>query len=219
MKQILHINRIKTGIIILWALFFFSSCQKEITVDDGGGGGGGGTGTNQKPKVGTVWTYRYYIYNPPVAGGGVHTTEIVKYKAKEELVLGGEKWLNVVNVATDTTIFLLSAKTGGLYQYANNSSNLFCKDPAAIGDTYTSFNDRGVENFTVKGVKDTLQTGIGDIPANYYEGVKVAKLIDMLWYNEYAWIVRRTFYLYDPIPVPVPTYYKYSTLFLDKIEY
>jgi hypothetical protein len=214
MKQNSNSSRIKTVSIIVGAMFFFSSCQKEVAVD---GGSGPGT-TNQKPKVGTVWTYRYYIYNPPVAGGGIHTTEILKFKAREEVVLGGEKWLNVVNAANDTTILLLSAKTGGLYQYANNSSNLFCKDPAAIGDTYTSYNDKGVENFTVKGVKDTLQTGIGDIPTNYYEGVKVGKLIDMIWYNEYAWMVRRTFYLYDPNPTG-PAYYKYSTLFLDKIEY
>jgi hypothetical protein len=213
MKQKFYINWIKRGIVVLAAVSLFSSCQKDVAVD-----GGTGPGTNQKPKVGTVWTYRYYVYNPPVAGGGIHTTEILKFKAKEEVVLGGEKWLKIVNAANDTTIFLLSAKTGGLYQFANNTSNLFCKDPAAIGDTYTSYNDNGVEDFTVKGIKDTLVTGIGDIPANYYEGVKITKLIDMVWYNEYAWIVRRTFYLYLPNPTG-PTYYKYSTLFLDQIDY
>ena len=214
MKQIIYINWIKKGIVILGTVFFFSSCQKQVVVDDGTGPGG----TNQTPKVGTVWTYRYYVYNPPVAGGGIHTTEILKFKAKEEVVLGGEKWLNIVNVANDTTIFLLNAKAGGLYQFANNTSNLFCKDPAAIGDTYTSFNDKSAEDFTVRGVKDTLSTGVGDIPTNFYEGVKTTKLIDQIWYNENAWIVRRTFYLYVTTVSPA-TYYKYSSLFLDKIDY
>jgi len=212
MKQIFYINWIRRAIIVIAIASLFSSCQKEVTVDGGTDPGI----TSQKPKVGTVWTYHYYTYYPPAGGNGIRTSQIVQYKAKSEDLLSGEKWLNIVDIATGATIFLLNEKTGGLYQYANNSSNLFCKDPAATGDTYTSYNDGSMEDFTVKGVKDTLSTGIGDIPTNFYEGVKTAKLIDQIWYNPNAWIVRRHFFLLDN---SIPTYYRYSSLYLDKIEY
>jgi len=215
MRQIFYINWIRRAIVVIVIASLSSSCQKEVKVDAGTDPGI----TSQKPKVGTVWTYRYYIYNPPSGGNGIHSTETVQYKAKSEEILSGEKWLRIVNIATDTTIFLLNEKTGGLYQYANNSSNLFCKDPAAVGDTYSSFNDKSMEDFTVKGVKDTLSTGIGDIPANYYEGVKIAKLIDQVWYNPNAWIVRRHFFLATSTPLGGLIYYRYSSLYLDKIEY
>lgn len=214
MKNILHSNSIQKGLIVLVALCVFNSCKKSS------GGGTGGTAAGQKPKVGTIWTYRYYVYNSPAAGGGIHTTEVVNYKAKNEVVLSGEKWLNIVNMATDTTIFILNEKTGGLYQYANGSSNLFCKNPAVLNESYNSFNDGSMETFTVLGVNDTLAFGIGNIPANYYEGVKVSKLIDQLWYNEYDWIVQRHFYLYTTNPpMPFNYYYRYSSLYLDKIQY
>lgn len=213
MRNIFTGNSIQKGVIILTALFVFNSCKKGTDATDG-------TTTNQKPKVGTIWTYRYYTYNSPAAGGGIHTTEVLNYKAKSEVVLGGEKWLNIVNTATDTTVFILNEKTGGLYQYANNSSNLFCKNPAVLNESYNSFNDGSTETFTVKGVKDTLLTGIGGIPSNYYEGVKSSKLIDMLWYNEYAWIVQRHFFLYTTNPpMPFNYYYRYSSLYLDNIQY
>lgn len=200
-------------IFLMLSCVTFFSCKKSSSSTDG-------TTTNQKPKVGTIWTYRYYTYNSPVAGGGIHTTEVLSYKAKNEVDLGGEKWLNIVNAATDTTVFILNEKTGGLYQYANNSSNLLCKNPAALNETYTSFNNGSTETFTVKGVKDTLLTGIGGIPSNYYEGVKNSVLIDQLWYNEYAWVVQRHFYLYTTNPpMPFNYYYKYSSLFLDNIQY
>jgi hypothetical protein len=211
MQLIFHTTIFKKGVMPLLALFLFSSCQKEINGDIDNGTV---PPVIEKPKVGTVWTYHYYVYN--LVGGGIHTTQILRFKAKAEEVLGGEKWLNIVDMATDTTVFYLSQKTGGLYQYTNNASYLFCKDPAAVGDTYTSFNDKSIEDFTVKGVKDTLPTSIGDIPANYYEGVKKNKLIDQVWFNENAWIVRR--YLYVVI-LPFGTYYHYSSLFIDNIEY
>jgi hypothetical protein len=211
------INRIKTVFIILLTGFIFSSCQKEVngSID----GGGSVTPVKQKPKLGTVWTYRYYIYNTPGAGGGIHSTGTLTLKAKSEDVLGGEKWLNIVDIATDTTVFLLNEKSGGgLYQYTNNKSYLLCKDPAAVNDTYNTFNNGSLEDFTVKLVKDTLPTGIGDIPANYYEGVKLTYLVDQIWYNEYAWIVRKQYYVSKP-GIGSWIYYRYSTLFLDKIEY
>jgi hypothetical protein len=210
------INRVKIVFIILLTGFVFSSCQKEA--NDSISGGGSIIPPKQKPKVGTVWTYRYYIYNSPGAGGGIHSIDTLTLKAKSEDVLGGEKWLNIVDVATDTTIFLLNEKVGGLYQYTNNQSYLLCKNPAVVNDTYNTFNNGSTEDFTVKLVKDTLSTGIGDIPANYYEGVKLTYLVDQVWYNEYAWIVKKQYYVSKP-GIGTWIYYRYSTLFLDKIVY
>ncbi len=190
------------------------SCQKEV---DGTilSGGGGTPAPNQKPKVGTTWTYRYYIYHQD---GSLYQSFILTYKAKSLDTLGGETWLRIIDVDADTTVYYLKNKADGLYQYANSASNLFCKDPASLGDSYTTYNEGSPENFIVKGVKDTLPTGIGDIPVNYYEGFKSSVLIDLVWYNEYAWIVRKSQYRNRSL-IPPPFWYKYSTLFLDKIVY
>ena len=138
------------------------SCQKEV---DGTilSGGGGTPAPNQKPKVGTTWTYRYYIYHQD---GSLYQSFILTYKAKSLDTLGGETWLRIIDVDADTTVYYLKNKADGLYQYANSASNLFCKDPASLGDSYTTYNEGGPENFIVKGVKDTLPTGMGDIPVN-----------------------------------------------------
>lgn len=195
-------------------LFSFSgilliSCQKEITdlVN------GNINPANQKPKLGTLWTYRYYTY---YAYGGVATSGIIMHKAKTEETIGGEKWLNIVDVNTDTTVYLLNEKTGGLYQYTNNASYLFCKNPASVNDAYTTFFEGGTEDFIVKAVKDTLPTGIGDIPVNYYEGYRGTQLVDLLWYNTNAWIVRKIQYRKPPLGT---LFYKYSALFIDNIVY
>ncbi len=186
------------------------SCQKELN-------GSVNTVTvpvSQKPKVGTTWTYRlltYYSYGP------LATTETLVYKAKTEETLGGEKWLNIVNVAIDTTVYLMNSKTGGLYQYANTSSNLLCKYPAAIIDSYSTFNEGAIEDFTVKGVNDSTATGVGIIPLNYYEGVKTGSLIDLIWYNDNAWIVWK--FQYFKGPAPANLYYLKSKMYLDNIVY
>ncbi|MBL0180912.1 MAG: hypothetical protein IPP96_00980 [Chitinophagaceae bacterium] len=191
----------------------FLSCQKEI---DGSLAPGftPPTPTNLKPRLGTTWTYRYYIYHQD---GSLYQARIMTLKAKTEDTIAGEKWLNVVDVDKDTTVWLLQSKTDGLYQYANNASNLFCKEPAVIGDNYTTFNEGAAENFIVRGVKDTLPTGIGDIPTNYYEGYKSTILIDLVWYNNNAWIVRKL--QYRNRSRLTPFWYKYSTLYLDQIIY
>ena len=206
--------------IIFKYYFFFllvisiNACQKEINNTSNGGGI---VTTAQKPKLGTRWTYRYYTYYG-YGSGGLATSAIIELKAKSEDVLNGEKWLNIVDMATDTTVFLLNEKTGGLYQYTNSKSYLFCKDPAVVNDTYNTFNNGGPENFVVKNVKDTLITGIGNIPTNYYEGSKDGYIVDQVWYNENAWIVKKQVYhLYTPLGAI--NYYRYSTLFLDKIVY
>lgn len=187
------------------------SCQKEI---DGLTNGVVITPVNQKPKLGTIWTYSYYTYH---SYGGIATSKIVTHKAKTEETFGGEKWLNIVDVDADTTVYFLNTKTGGLYQYTNSNSYLLCKYPAAINDTYNTFNGGAFEDFTVKGVNDTLATGIGSVPLNYYEGVKSGYLIDLIWYNDNAWIVWKT--VWRKLPPPGTAYYKFSSMFIDNIVY
>ncbi len=209
------------SLILLTALTLLVSCQKEINGTDDG------TipinPTNQTPIVGTVWTYRYYWYNSP---GGTVNSKVVNYKAKSEETLGGEKWLKIVDVETDTIVYFLKTKPDGLYQYINNSANLLCKYPAAINDTYNTFNGGSTESFTVRGVNDTISTGLGYIPSNKYEGVKVLPdfngvphnyIIDLLWYNKNAWIVWK--YQYKHLPPLLFAYYLYSYMLIDDIVY
>lgn len=188
----------------------FLSCQKEIdaTVN------GAVIPANQTPKLGTIWTYTYSTY---YSYGSLQSTKTLVYKAKTEETFGGEKWLNIVDMDADTTVYLLNIKPGGLYQYANSNSNLFCKYPALLNDTYNTFHTGSSETFTVKGINDTLPTGIGDIPANYYEGFKGAYLIDLIWYNTNAWIVRNI--VYKKLPSPATAYFRYSTMYINNIVY
>jgi hypothetical protein len=205
-----------------WCVYFFLliigssamiSCQKEI--DGTTGGGTVVPPADQKPKVGTIWTYQYYWFNAP--GGPTHT-KIVTHRAQSEETLGGEKWLKIVDVETDTLVYYLNTKTDGLYQYTNSNPYILCKYPTAINDTYNTFNDGSTESFTVRGVNDTTATGIGNIPLSIYEGVKVGDIIDVIWYNKNAWIVWR--YLYKRVPVlPTSVYYLYSKMFLESIVY
>lgn len=196
--------------ILLLSLAVFVSCQKDID------------GTNnaviipaaQKPKVGTSWVYFYTTY---YAYGAVRSVQKLTYKAKNEETLGGEKWLHIVDVATDTTVYYLNVKAGGLYQYTNNSSYLLCKYPAAINDTYNTFNDGMIEDFTVRAVNDTIPTGIGNIATHYYEGVKNGFIIDFIRYNNNAWIVYEI--IWRKLPPPSSTYYRYSTMYIDTILY
>ena len=124
------------------------SCQKEVdgSITDG-------TVipviTNQKPKVGTIWTYQYNWFNGP---GYPTNTKIITHRAQSEEILGGEKWLKIVDLETDTVVYYLNTKTDGLYQYTNSSPYLLCKYPAAVNDTYTTFNGGSAEFFTVRGV-------------------------------------------------------------------
>ena len=198
-------------LILVAAAGTIQSCQKEL---DGLSEDGIINPADQKPKVGTIWTYRYTTYH---ILGPVVSAKTIYHKAKEEVTLGGEKWLNIVDVGADTTLYFLNVKTGGLYQYSNNNSFLFCKSPAALNDTYNTFNDGSTEDFTVKGINDTLPTGIGDIPANYYEGVKGGYLIDRIWYNKNAWIVHRV--IWRKKPDPSVAYWRYSTMYIDDIVY
>lgn len=193
------------------------SCQKEI---DGATGGGSGNPVpaDQKPKVGTTWTYRYEWVNSP---GGLTNGKTVYYKAKSEEILGGEKWLKIVDVETDTVVYYLAEKTNGLYQYTNNNSYLLCKYPAVVNDTYTTFNTGTVEDFTVREVDITTATGIGDIPLSRYDGVKPGypNIIDVIWYNKNSWITWKKLYkLVDVSPNP-PVYFMYSRMLIYNIVY
>jgi len=213
-------NTIAALMLLLAAGFVFCSCQKEITVDNGSGAGGGGGGTtNQKPKVGTVWTYRYYTYYG-FTGGGLATSAVLKLRAKSLDVSGGEQWLNIVDTDTDTTVFFLNEKTGGLYDYTNSSSYLFCKYPAVVNDTYNSYLSGKTETVVVKNITDSTTIGISgnpvSIPVIYYEGSSGGNIYDKFWYNEYAWIVKRETYKVNPFS---GYYYRYSTLALDNIVY
>lgn len=192
---------------LLTGSLLMASCQKEL--DLASSSSGVIIPVIQKPKVGTKWTYTYYSYYP---WGGLNTSYTVGHLAASEDTMGGEKWLKIIDTSTQATEYYLNVKTGGLYQYFNSTSNLLCKSPATINETYTSF---GGLLFTVKGVMDTIPSGIGDIPANYYEVTSGGTRTDDIWYNESAWIVRRYFY-FKPLFTPV---FKSSALFLQKIEY
>jgi hypothetical protein len=196
--------------ILFISVFLLASCQKEID----GLVSGGVTPPDQKPQIGTVWTYRYYTYH---SSGGLSGIYVITHRAQSEENLGGEKWLRIIDVAADTTVYFLNVKATGLYQYTNNNSYLLCKYPAALNDTYNTFNAGAAEDFTVKGVNDTLPTGIGDIPANYYEGEKNGYIIDYIWYNNNTWIVRKI--VWRQVSFPFFLYYRYSTMFLDNIVY
>lgn len=187
-----------------------SSCQKEIDLTSNGGGLV--TPVNQKPKVGTTWTYLYTKY---YSFGGVFSTATIVYKAASEETLGGEKWLKVIDNATGATVYMLNEKTGALYQYTNNSSNLFFKYPAAVNDTYSTYNSGSSEDFIVKEANVTLPTGVGDIVVNHYEGSSGGFLLEELWYNENVWIARQYVY-FKPLFGPI---FRISTLFLQTVTY
>lgn len=186
----------------------FLSCQKEA-----GNNGNGNNNNTQKPKVGTTWTYTYYTYYPT---GGLDKTATLTYKATAEETLGGEKWLKITHTGPDTVVYYLREKTDGLYQYANSNPYLLCKNPATVNETYTSYNSGSSEDFKVLTVNETIQTSLGDIKANSYEGRKSGNLIDLFWFNTNAWIVKHTVYRKF---AGATDFYKYSDLFISAIVY
>ncbi|MBL7700894.1 MAG: hypothetical protein JNM14_01480 [Ferruginibacter sp.] len=200
--------------ILVAGLLTILSCQKEI---DGTNGGTIVPPADQKPKVGTTWTYYYYWWNSP---GGLTNSKIITHIAKSEETLGGEKWLKIVDVETDTTVYYLNTKVDGLYQYINSTPFLLCKYPASVNDSYLTFFGGTNELFTVKNVNDTTATGIGAIPLNKYEGVFDAFIKDILWYNKNAWIVWRQQYKKLVFANPPNTViYLQSSMYINSIVY
>lgn len=205
-------NRINTVVLsVLLSAVTMISCQKEI---DGTVFQGGVNPTTLTPRVGTTWTYRYYIFHQD---GSLYQASIMTFKAKSEDTIAGQKWLRIVDVNTDTTVWLMQPKADGLYQYTGNNVSLFCKEPASVGDVYNTYNDGFPETFYVRTMKDTTATGIGNIPLNYYEGYRSNLRVDLIWYNKNAWIVWKTQYRNRAIVGFF--WYKHSSLFLDQIVY
>jgi hypothetical protein len=190
--------------IVLFAALVLASCKKD---DDGGGGT-----VNQKPKVGTVWVYSYYTYHQ---NGGIATSKTITWKAIAQETIGGEQWLRVNEQGVDTTVYLLRERSNGLYQYKNNSAQLFCKNPANLNETYTSFYRDTTLTFRVANAAFTLPTNIGDIKANYYEALRNGNLTDEFWFNENAWIVRQQSYRKPALG----SYYKQSAHFIQSVVY
>lgn len=195
----------------LFYIFFvlvLASCQKET-----GDGGNDPNAGGQKPKLGTTWVFTYYTY---YISGGLATSKTITWKAVGEETLGGEKWLKINETGVDTTVYYLREKSDGLYQYVNGSANLLCKEPAAAGQTYSSFNAGGMEDFTVISAGQPLTTSLGELKSNMYEGRKTGNLIDEFWYNPNHWLIRHILYRKYPSGVD---YYKYSARYIQSITY
>lgn len=168
----------RTFLSVLIVAGIFSSCKKTSSTTPE---------TVTKPRVGTIWTYRYKTFD---GSGIVVSTNNIVYKATSAQTLGGEQWINITD-SVNATVFLLNVKTGGLYQYANSASNLFCKYPAAVNDTYNTYNSGGAETFTVSGVDILVSDApMDDVKVNRYDGVKSGNLTDQVWYNENLWIMK-----------------------------
>ncbi len=143
-----------------------------------------------QPKVGTQWIYDSTNY---FFDGRVKSTGTVTYTADSEVTLGNEKWLKIVN-DNGATVWYLHKNTGGLYQYANNVSNLFLKYPAVINDTYSTYNDGAAESFKVADISDTVELMHEYTDAVRYEGTKNSLVVDKLWFNSTKWIVQKDFF-------------------------
>ena len=166
--------------LLVWlslSVFFFSCKKKDSTPP-----------APDSPRVGTKWTYQYKTFD---GGGMLADTYIFSYMASSEVTLGGEIWLNITD-SLGATFFMMKLKPDGLYQYANNSAQLLCKDPATVGDSYISYNAGADETFTVSGVNTliNLPYPTNNVYVNSYNGEKAGNLRDIIWYNKDLWIAK-----------------------------
>lgn len=162
-------------LLFLLSAIFFISCKKDNEPE-----------IPTSPKLGTTWTYIYKTFD---GGGSLMTTSTVKYKATSELTFAGEKWLKITD-SLNNTFFILKLMPDGLYQYANDTARLLCKAPAVVNQLYTSYNNGGTENFTVKEVGASLYVPNGTLIVNRYEGEKSGHIVDVIWYEKDKWLVK-----------------------------
>jgi hypothetical protein len=148
-----------------------------------------------KPRVGSKFTYRYKTFFP---SGLINTSQDVVYSITAEVTLGGEKWFQF-SEPSGTPWLLLNVKAGGLYQYANNASNLLCKYPAAKNETYNAFNNGATETFTVKAVDSLLAAPIADVKVNMYESMAGGYIMGYNFYNPDYWLVKREVWQLTPV--------------------
>jgi hypothetical protein len=177
-------------ILLFIAAFTLLSCKKNSTT--------GNEAAPTKPRVGSKFTYRYKTFTQ---GGVVLTSQDLVYSITAEQTLGGEKWFQYSD-PTGAPWLLLNVKTGGLYQYANNASQLLCKFPAALNETYTAFNNGATETFTAKAVDSLLVAPIADIKVNMYESVAGGHVTGYNFYNADYGLVKREIWQLNPIFMP-----------------
>ncbi len=139
------------------------------------------------PRVGTKFTYRYKTFSP---GGVVLTSVDQVYTITEERTIGSDKWF-VISDPANAPWLLLNVKTGGLYQYANNASQLLCKFPAVLNETYAAYNNGATETFTVKAVDSLLAAPIADTKVTMYESTAGGYVTGYNFYNAAYWLVKR----------------------------
>lgn len=168
------------ALLSLISCLLLLSCKKENT-----------PAAPTSPEVGTSWTY---IYKTSSASGTLSTTSTIRYRAISEETLGGEKWLKLVDSASNP-VFYLKVKNGGLYQYANNASQLLCKDPAVVNDAYTSYNGTANEDFVVTNTNFIVDLPYFNATVTRYTGSRAGNVNDILWYNKDLWLAKMEKYV------------------------
>jgi hypothetical protein len=173
-------------IMLVAATILTVSCEKNTTTAEG---------PVTKPRVGSKFTYRYKTFYP---SGLILSSQDVVYTITEEVVLGGEKWFRFSD-PSGAQWLLLNVKTGGLYQYANNASNLLCKYPAIRNETYSAFNNEAVETFTAKAIDSLLAAPIADVKVNMFESTTGSFVTGYNFYNPEYWLVKREVWKIYPL--------------------
>jgi hypothetical protein len=163
------------------------SCSKSSTPDP--------VPTPTQPRVGSKFTYRYKTFYP---SGLILSSQDVVYSITAEVTLGGEKWFQF-SEPSGTPWLLLNVKSGGLYQYANNASNLLCKYPAVRNETYNAYNNGAVETFTAKAIDSLLAAPIADVKVNMFESTAGGYVTGYNFYNPGYWLVKREVWQLYPI--------------------
>jgi hypothetical protein len=148
-----------------------------------------------QPRVGSKFTYRYKTFYP---SGLILSSQDVVYSITAEVTLGGEKWFQFSD-PSGTPWLLLNVKTGGLYQYANNASNLLCKYPAVRNETYNAYNNGTLETFTAKAIDSLLAAPIDDVKVNMFESTVGGYVTGYNFYNPGYWLVKREVWQVNPV--------------------